>query len=288
MLVAACSPVTAVGLKFLYRRADLPADRIISDVCYVPSNCQTEANKLDLFLPTGKDWPVIVFVHGGGWNEGDKQLRVESADVYANIGRFYASHGIGVASINYRLQPTADWRGQVEDVRRAARWVHDNIKSYGGNPKKIFLMGHSAGAHLASFVALDTNLYHSINYSGVIAVSGAALDLSDQQTYDLGEDVHYYEKRFQGEDTTDHWKQAASPASYVYPSAPPFLLMYAGGEKKGLQRQSERMKELLDQNKVENKLVVVPGENHQRIVLTLSRSDKTAAPAIFEFIKKHS
>jgi len=112
------------------------------------------------------------------------------------------------------------------------------------------------------------------------------LDLTDQKTYDLGEDVHYYEKRFRGNDPTEEWKKLASPVYFVNRNAPPFLILYAGGEKKGLQRQAQRLKEALDKQEVENQLTVVPGESHTRIVLTLSRPDKTSGPAILKFIEK--
>jgi acetyl esterase/lipase len=244
---------------------------------------------LDLFLPDGKNWPVLVFVHGGGWDTGDKQLRVGGADVYGNIGRFYAALGIGVAVINYRLQPNAKWREQVSDVKTAVAWVQSNIARYGGKPDRTFLMGHSAGAHLASYVALTIKPEDGPPaIRGVIAVSGAALDISDLKTYQFGEKLSYYEKRFQEEDTTGQWKVLASPVCYVSPQAPPFLILYAGGEKKGLQRQSQVLKDALGKAGVESSVVVVPGESHSRMVLVLSHPGKTAAPAILAFIEKHT
>ncbi len=283
-----CAPVKAIGIRFLYRHADLPPAQVIRDVCYLPdAHCANAAQKLDLYLPAGKDWPVIVFVHGGGWDSGDKALRVGGADVYANIGRYYASQGIGTAVINYRLQPGADWRGQVEDVRLATRWVHDHIRDHGGRPDELFLMGHSAGTHLASLVALDSGSPDAVPIRGVIAVSGAGLDMRDQRTYDLGEDLHYYEKRFRGRDSTGEWKIVASPVHYVRRDATPFLIMYAGGETKALQRQAQCLKTALDREGVENRVVVVPKESHPRMVLTLSRSDRTAGPVIIDFVRRH-
>ena len=120
---------------------------------------------------------------------------------------------------------------------------------------------------------------------GVISVSGAGLDLTDAKTYALGEDVHYYEKRFKGADPSDAWQAAASPATYATRSAPPFLLLYAGGEHKGLQRQAVRMQEVLEANGVEARIVVVPGESHSRMVLVLSRGDKVAGKVIVAFVR---
>ena len=69
---AGCAAVNAAGVKLLYRRADLPPAQVVLDVCYLESPaCDSDAHRLDLYLSAGKDWPIIVFIHGGGWDEGD-------------------------------------------------------------------------------------------------------------------------------------------------------------------------------------------------------------------------
>ena len=280
-VLAGCSLVTRAGIGLLYEKADLSASQIVRALCYTsPSPCDTPRHTLDLYQPSGKTWPVIVFVHGGNWDSGDKNLRAGGADVYANIGRFYATRGIGVAVINYRLQPDVAWPAQVDDVRAAAAWIRGNIERYGGQPDRIFLMGHSAGAHLASLVALTSDR----GVRGVIAVSGAALDLTDEQTYQLGADRDYYRARFQGDDRSEEWKRRASPALFANAKAPPFLILYATGETKALQRQSRVLHESLITAGASSRLVPVQGESHSRMVLALSRGDKTAAQAIVEFV----
>lgn len=224
-----------------------------------------------------------MFVHGGNWDSGDKNYRAGGADVYANIGRFYATRGIGIAVINYRLQPSVAWPAQVDDVRAAVAWLRGNIAQHGGQPDRIFVMGHSAGAHLASLVALTTA---DSGIRGVIAVSGAALDLTDEQTYQLGADRSYYRQRFQGDDRGDEWQRRASPARFATATAPPFLILHATGETKPLQRQSQVLHDALTKAGASSQLVPVPGESHTRIVLALSRSDKTAAPTIIDFVTK--
>jgi acetyl esterase/lipase len=210
--------------------------------------------------------------------------------VYANIGRFYASQGIGVALINYRLQPKVSWREQVEDVAHAISWACSHLGIYGANTSRMFIGGHSAGAYLAARVALDPAPLAELGLSagvlsGVIAVSGAGFDLSDTQTYELGHRLGDYEARFRCGGSTENWKNEASPITYATPGAPPFLILYAEGESKSLQRQSQLLHEALRRHGVQSDLVVVPGQNHCRIVLTLSRSDKTSAPAILRFIE---
>jgi acetyl esterase/lipase len=287
-LLSGCSAVERIGIHFLYKKAELPENQVVRDQAYREGS--SHGQRLNLFLPDSSGWPVLVFVHGGGWNTGDKDLTVGGADVYGNIGRFFASHGIGVAIINYRLLPHVAWREQIEDVADATAWVATHIAEYGGSPSRLFLSGHSAGAQLAARIALDPAPLekHGLSPSilcGVIAVSGAGLDLQDAGTYELGEDIRYYEKRFRDGDAGESWKQAASPISLVKTAAPPFLINYAEGESKGLQRQSGLLHDALTSAGAQSQIVVVPGQSHERIVLTLSRTDKVAGPAILELLQ---
>ena len=282
-----CSVVQRVGMTVLYTKAALPETQITRDIGYMPGSTSPK-HRLDLFQPASRHWPVMIFVHGGSWTKGDKALRAGGEDVYGNIGRFYASHGIGVAVISYRLQPEVSWRQQVSDVADAVAWVKNHVGSCGGDPSRIFLAGHSAGGHLASFVALNRGVAarHGVpRVAGVICVSGAGLDMSDTETYRLGAGVSFYAKRFAEAGANPDWQRAASPVTYAGKGAPPFLIMYAQGETAALRRQGGHFHDILDSKGVRNRLVVVPGESHARIVLTLSRADKTAGPAILDFIR---
>ena len=288
LLSTGCTVVEHVGIALLYMKAPFPDAQVKYDVPYVEHSLLAK-QRLDLFLPKGKNWPVFIFIHGGNWDAGDKGLRVGGEDVYGNIGRFYAARGVGVAVISYRLQPAVNWHEQVKDVAAATAWVHAHIAEYGGSPHRLFLGGHSAGAQLACHVALDPKPLAEYGLSpaiirSVISVSGAGLDLADQKTYDLGAKRAFYTARFGSKDPRESWQQEASPVSYVTSNAPAFLILYAAGESKALQRQSQRLSEVLERERVPHRLVVVPGQSHERMVLTLSRPDRTSAGAILDFI----
>ena len=285
LVLPGCALATRAGVALLYEKAELPEAQVVRDVCYVATPCDTPKHTLDLYLPSQRDWPAIVFVHGGNWDSGDKNYRAGGADVYANIGRYYATRGIGVAVINYRLQPQVRWPQQVDDVRAAVAWVRGNIAARGGRPDHIFLMGHSAGTHLASMVALESPATTPA-VRGVVAVSGAALDIADEETYRLGADPRYYEQRFRAHDTGLEWQSRASPVSQVSATAPPFLIMYATGESRELQHQSRLLHEALVKAGVTSELLPVPGESHTRIVLALSHPRKLPAQAIVEFVQR--
>src|SRR5947207_2194299 len=88
-------------IALLYRAVALEQEQVRRDICYREGSGD-EKHRLDLFLPRGTNWPILIFIHGGGLASGDKGLRFGGADVYGNIGRFYASQGVAVAVINYR------------------------------------------------------------------------------------------------------------------------------------------------------------------------------------------
>lgn len=289
LLATGCGVIGWVGVELYYEEAPEPG-RVIRDVAYWQApEADPEKHRLDLFLPQGDGFATLLFVHGGGWTEGDKGLVVGGADVYGNIGRFYADRGYGVAVINYRLQPAVTWRQQVEDVARALAWVHQHIGDYGGDPRRLFLSGHSAGAQLSARAAVDSELLEGLGMPpaalcGVIPASGAGYDIADQKTYELGARRSYYEERFRAGDPTDAWRTEASAVSFVDADTPPFLLLHVENEWISLHHQNQLFKAVLEEAGVPAWLVVVPGESHARMVLALSRDDKTAGPAILDFL----
>ncbi len=109
-------------------------------------------HKLDLYLPKGKkDFPVVMFVHGGAWVFGDRNF----FGVYEALGKMFARHGVGAAVISYRLSPGVQHPEHVKDVARAFAWTHKHIADYGGRADELFVCGHSAGGHLISLLATD-------------------------------------------------------------------------------------------------------------------------------------
>ena len=286
-LSASCGLYYRAGIALYYREAPLAPALTRLDVPYAGPT-STAKQRLNLFLPAGGgvEKPFVVFVHGGNWDEGDRNQKVGGADVYNNIGRYLAARGIGTAVISYRLLPEVTWQQQVADVAAAVRWMNAHASDYGGASRCVFVMGHSAGAQLAARVALDpeVNTAGRASICGVIGVSGAAYDLTDRATYAINDDLDWYAERFAGR---AGWQEAASPIRFVRKDSrlPPFLLLYAGSEGRALQRQSQLLHAALLAAGASSSLVVVPGESHSRIVLTLSRDDKTAGPAIVTFVR---
>lgn len=131
-------------------------------------------HQLDVYVPEGREsFPVVVLVHGGAWMVGDNRC----CGLYPSVARFFASRGIGAVLPNYRLSPGVRHPEHVRDVALATRWTKDHIAEFGGDPKKLFLMGHSAGGHLVALLAADPTYRSAVGIwpdeiRGVIGVSG--------------------------------------------------------------------------------------------------------------------
>ena len=287
--VACANPLSVAGMKVIYKRAPLPASQIYKNISYstLPG---APKQRLDLYTPASRGWPAVVFVHGGNWTEGDRALTVGGADVYGNIGRFLALHGYGTAVISYRLIPDVDWHIQADDVAMALKWVYESAPAYGATRDAIVMMGHSAGAQLAIRAALDEDRLRRMAVPrsaihGVIAVSGAGYDMTDEQTYSLGGDPVFYEQRFRLSADDKNWRQRGSILPLTATNPPPTLVMFAGGDTPALKRQSQLLAAALKQAGASTTVLEAPGLSHTRIVPTLSREDRVASAAILDFLR---
>lgn len=131
-------------------------------------------NVLDVYSPKNRaDCPTLVIVHGGAWMHGDNRC----CGLYTSIGRHFASRGFVVVMPNYRLSPEVVHPEHVKDFARAVAWTKRNIANHGGDPNRMFLMGHSAGGHLVSLLGTDESYLKAEGLShadvrGVVSISG--------------------------------------------------------------------------------------------------------------------
>ncbi|CCE07685.1 putative esterase/lipase [Bradyrhizobium sp. STM 3843] len=171
--------------------------RVQRDVRYGPA----ERNLLDVFAPEGGTGsrPILIFVHGGGFIGGNK--RTPDSPFYDNIMLWAAKNGFLGVNITYRLAPKWPWPAGVEDVASAVQWVAANAAQNGGDPTRIFLMGHSAGAvHVAAYVAHPEfhklkggGLAGAIMLSGIYDLTGSPL--GDQEMAYFGTDPARFQER---------------------------------------------------------------------------------------------
>lgn len=162
--------------------------------------------------------PVVIFIHGGYWDEGDK-------DTYGFLGRNFGKKGIVTVVPNYTLSPNGNYNTMALELVAAIQWTRNNIEQYNGDPKQIFLMGHSAGGHIVSLVGTNPKYIEGRNMiKGVILNDAAGLDM---YTYfkqnPPTQDHHYYVTWTKNE---ENWKDA-SPIYFLSADVPPFYI-YAG------------------------------------------------------------
>jgi acetyl esterase/lipase len=185
-----------------------------------------ESQKLDVYLPKKGvvDAPVMIYVHGGGWQKGDKSAVGQKAE-------FFTGRGWVFVSINYRLIPGGEHPKNVQDVAAAIAFVHDHAAEKGGDPDKIFIMGHSAGCHLVSLVATDQRHLELVGKSlaiikGVIALDTQAYDISKLTQSDFTSAT--YTDVFTNDPEV---QQDASPSHHIAAGKmiPAFLVCYSSG-----------------------------------------------------------
>ncbi|TDB59838.1 alpha/beta hydrolase [Arundinibacter roseus] len=190
------------------------------DILYQPASSGQPEQRLDVYAPKkmNKPKPVLIFIHGGNWNSGKKST-------YRFLGNSFARKGIVTLIIDYPLSPQATYQQMAEASARAVQWAVQNATTYGGDPKRVFVSGHSAGGHLAALIALDSAYFSTLSLSnplaGVILIDAAGLDMYSylmEKKYQRG---HTYLATFGTDPAT--WKKA-SPRYHLNPDQPPFLI----------------------------------------------------------------
>jgi len=221
---------------------------------------------LDLAMPkTGKGpFPVVVFLHGGGWSEGNRQEMNHFIEGVAGLGY------VGV-TVTYRLVPAARFPAQLEDCKAAVRWLRANAAKYRINPKRIGVVGFSAGGHLASMLGVTGkndglegaggNPDQSSRVQAVVSFFG----LTDFSTRDWPRDLENgVIEPFLGGSFANHADEyrRASPITYVTSDAPPFLFFHGSEDKLVPVDQSKRLGEKLRNAGVFAEVNVLEGEGH--------------------------
>jgi acetyl esterase/lipase len=244
-----------------------PNVEVRKDITYTEGDPSDAAkHKLDLYLPTSKkNFPVLVFIHGGSWRSGDRSN-------YPALGNRFAKAGIGVAIPSYRLMPKSPNPAQIEDTAAAFAWVYKNIAQLGGDPARIYISGHSAGGHLVALLALDPVYLKKYDIpltaiKGVAALSGV---------YDVSQIAAF--KVAAGENNP-------SPIAHVHPKAPPFLVSYCEWDYASLPLQAREFTAALKKSFNTVDLVYVPGQSHISEIIHAAEDDDVIAQAILKLIQ---
>lgn len=254
--------------------------RIERDLPYL-DDAAAEAHRLDLYVPTQGEgpFPVVIYFYGGGWRSGDKRL-------FEHLGRAYAIRGFVAVVANYRLTPAVRFPAHAEDCADAVAWVYRTIANYGGDPQRLIVSGHSAGAHLAALIGLDVRY---LSARGVPATALRAFVVISG-VYDLRSHVgqtvftrrEYVEEAF---GSTPDQLATASPILYIREGLPPFLVAVAEEDPDSLREQGKNFADALRAAGNEALFASVKGRDHFSIVRRFGPSDDPAVSAIIAFIQ---
>ncbi|MHC5038763.1 MAG: alpha/beta hydrolase fold domain-containing protein [Planctomycetota bacterium] len=240
---------------------------------------------LDVYAPSGaKTAPVLLFIHGGGWRVGDKSRTVSK-------GNFFTGKGFVVASINYRLSPAVQHPVHVQDVAKAVAWVRKKIGEYGGDPNRIYVMGHSAGAHLAALVAVDKRRLEPEGlelgvFKGVILLDGAGYDIP-RQIEELGGNRSTQVYRTAFTDDRETWVDA-SPVTHAAAGKgfAPFLIFHVAN-REASRIQSETLAKALRESGSTALVIPAAGKTHGTINREIGVEGDEVTEAILKFLEKY-
>ena len=264
MAMTACTPA---GLLTSVDRLSSAAEarRAAAAVAYGPDS----RHKLDIWAPRGKPaepLPVVIFFYGGGWAEG-------SRSDYGFAGAAFASKGFIAVLPDYRLVPSVRFPAFVEDGALAVKWVRDNIARYGGDPRRITLAGHSAGAYNAAMLTLAPQYLRGVGVDPGIVRSAALLS----GPYDF-----YPFTEGRGRAAFGQWKAPAEtqPVNFTSRGAPPIFLGHGTSDRIVLPRNSKRLAEQLRRDGAPVELRLYPGASHVDLASSLSRPFRNRTPVL--------
>ena len=237
-------------------------------------------NKLDIYRPistTKSNGKVIVFFYGGCWGECTS---LKKAD-YLFVGQSLASKGFTVVIADFRQYPEVNFNNLMSDASNVIRWTIKNIKKYDGSPNKIFVAGHSSGAHIAATLALNQRyLDHNSRQKikGFIGLAGP---------YDfLPLDEEYQRKLF-----NPAKKYANSqPINFVSSSSPALLILHGEEDKTVFKHNAVNLSKKAKQFGVKQQLILYPSLSHVGILTALSRpfqGRSTVLNDIVRFVEAH-
>lgn len=272
LLSLAVSSAAAIETKVL---KDIPyKDDVISLTPYEQERC-----KLDLTVPAGaKGFATYVWFYGGGLKNGAKDLRSEYC---AEIRESLAQAGVAVITPDYRLSPKVKYPAYVDDAAAAFAWTVKHIAEHGGDPHKVFIGGHSAGATLALLVGMDANRLkpHGLTLGSVAGIAQVSAQVL----------THYTIREERGQPRYAITCDEAAPAFHIRKALPPILTIYAQNDM--LSRAEENMffvTTLKAAGHAETYSLRVDDRDHASVGHSIRNLDDPARLAILNFIAKQS
>jgi acetyl esterase/lipase len=264
---------------------DIPKTiRVERDITYLPPE---RKEKADLYFPTEKPaegrFSIVLLMHGGGFNDGDK-ARGREIQMAVEL----AKHGYACMSINYKLwnkgikRPT--WPQSLHDAKTAVRWLRVNADRLGIDPERIAAFGNSAGGNLALMLASTTaedGLEPAEPHAGISTRVRCAVDLYGALDLPNYHDMKMFQ---QSRDENPEVYRKASPVTYASAGDAPMLIVHGTADETVHVSQAETMAAALAKAGVEHQLEIVPDAPHTFYLISKARDFR---PLIFAFLDRH-
>ncbi len=241
------------------------------------SNYEKQRCLLDVYLPKEtKDFATLVWFHGGGLTGGSKDT-----DSTKKVAQGLAQMGVAVVVPNYRLSPQAKYPAYIEDATAAVAWTFQNIAQHGGDPKRVFVSGHSAGGYLTLMIGMDAHYLASFglkpqNIAGLIPVSAQVM-------------THYTVRQERGIGKFSATADEAAPVYYAAEkSVAPMLVLCADKDMPARAEENAYLVALM--KGAGNKRVtlqVIADRNHGSVGNNIAKAGDPARMAILEFMQAH-
>ena len=307
ILMGATALCAAVSTRAQQRSGPSRDIRFLQDVSYNPApDADPKYQVSDLYLPAGKkNFPMLFFIHGGGWRAGDKVY--DGLDHIVNI---CYDLGMGVMSINYRMGKNIDYKTEMRDTAMAFAWLYKNAAQYGADPSTIFVMGGSAGAHMAALFGADSRYLQeqglsAKNIKGVILSSGLydmgsvftlggasgnfASATAAEHNSTLGMSAMNIREFFGNDYNALREAGAAAYIGKEGKDTPPYLIAYTDDDIFSLAQQAIGFYDLFLQHHLPVALVEQPGRTHPTktsgISEKLKGADDVLGPAMKSFMQ---
>ena len=284
--------LSTIAVALLLLTGSSQAQNLTADIPYVPDGHERQV--LDIYTPeqpTGKSLPVMFWIHGGGWQVGDKSDVALKPQVLTERGYVFVS-------TNYRLLPDVEMDELIRDVARSLGWVHRNIADYGGDPQRIFVGGHSAGAQLAALICIDDRYLAEQNVpftvlQGCVPVDGDTYDIpkiimtaEHRQTLYGGKMFTFGHRQKFGNDPEKHVDFSAVTHVARDKGIPPFLILYFSGNP-DTRVQARRLEAVLKEAEIPAKAYGKRDSNHSRLNNELGVPDDPATQELYQFLDRY-
>jgi acetyl esterase/lipase len=280
-------PLALLLLTLLLSHPALPQS-IQSNIPYTETGHPRHVLDIHHAAEPNANKPVVFWIHGGGWQTGDK------TDVLAKPD-WFASRGFIFVAANYRLLPDVDMETLTRDVAKAAGWVHKNIRQFGGNPNRILIGGHSAGAQLAALLCTDPSYLRT---EGIAPSQLIGCLPVDGDTYDIPAIIETAETRRRAHQQpppkfghrekfglTPENHRRFSAVTHIQPekNIPPFLILYVGNHPDNA-AQASRLGSALKDASLPVTLFAAKDTDHVKLNNRLGTKDDPATAALDTFL----